>query len=111
MVTHPFAYCEVHSREPARAREFYAKMFAWKMNDTPIPIGTYTELHPGEGLEGGLSPTQLPGQSVWLVYVRVPDVRRATDQARALGAEVLHDVSEVPNVGWFSILRDPTGAP
>jgi len=27
-----------------------------------------------------------------------------------LGAQVLKDVTEVPQMGWFSIITDPTGA-
>ena len=43
-------------------------------------------------------------------YVLVADVEAATQRAKALGATVLKESTEVPNMGWFSIITDPTGA-
>jgi predicted enzyme related to lactoylglutathione lyase len=34
----------------------------------------------------------------------------ATAKAKSLGATVKKDVTEVPGMGWFSIIEDPTGA-
>ena len=34
----------------------------------------------------------------------------ATRKAQALGAKVMKDVTEVPDMGWFSVIVDPTGA-
>jgi predicted enzyme related to lactoylglutathione lyase len=47
---------------------------------------------------------------MWLAYVLVDDIRTATGKAKALGATILRDVTEVPGMGWFSIISDPTGA-
>jgi predicted enzyme related to lactoylglutathione lyase len=33
------------------------------------------------------------------------------EKARALGATVIREVTEVANMGYMSIIRDPTGAP
>jgi predicted enzyme related to lactoylglutathione lyase len=42
--------------------------------------------------------------------VLVEDVEAATNKARSLGATVMKDVTEVPGMGRFSIIADPTGA-
>lgn len=34
----------------------------------------------------------------------------STKKAQSLGATILKDVTEVPGMGWFSIVQDPTGA-
>ena len=53
----------------------------------------------------------VPGApSSWLAYVVVDDVKTSTEKARSLGAQVMKDVTEVPGMGWFSIIVDPTGA-
>ena len=53
----------------------------------------------------------MPGaSSSWLAYVLVDDVRALTAKAKSLGAKVMKDVTEVPDMGWFSIITDPTGA-
>ena len=109
-MSHAFSYCELHSEDPSRAKAFYRELFGWKMDDSPTPVGTYTEIHTGQGLEGGLMKSMLKGAPAWIVYIAVEDVRAETERARTLGAEVLGEVGEVPGVGWFSIVRDPTGA-
>jgi predicted enzyme related to lactoylglutathione lyase len=53
----------------------------------------------------------MPGQpSVWIPYVEVADVRAKTEKARSLGGTVVKDVTEVMDMGTFSIVLDPTGA-
>jgi len=50
------------------------------------------------------------GPAGWIPYVLVDDLRAATDKAKSLGGKVMKDVTEVPNMGWFSIIQDPTGS-
>ena len=53
----------------------------------------------------------VPGApSSWLAYVVVDDIKASTEKAQSLGASVMKDVTEVPGMGWFSIILDPTGA-
>jgi uncharacterized protein len=53
----------------------------------------------------------MPGApSAWLAYVGVENVQAATEKARSLGATIMREPTEVPNMGWFSIIVDPTGA-
>jgi hypothetical protein len=42
--------------------------------------------------------------------VGVDDIKAATAKAKALGAEISVDSHEIPNVGWMSVMNDPTGA-
>lgn len=46
----------------------------------------------------------------WIPYVLVDDVRASTDKAKSLGGEVMKDVTEMPDMGSFSIVQDPTGS-
>jgi predicted enzyme related to lactoylglutathione lyase len=77
----------------------------------PMSEMTYTMIKVGEGTGGGLMKNPMPGApSSWVPYVLVDDVRAATAKAKSLGATLMKDVSEVPGMGWFSIITDPTGA-
>jgi predicted enzyme related to lactoylglutathione lyase len=77
----------------------------------PMSEMTYTIIKVGEGTGGGLMKNPIPGaSSAWVPYVLVDNVRAATDKAKALGATLMKDVSEVPGMGSFSIVTDPTGA-
>ena len=98
-MTHAFSYLELHSEAPAKVKGFYTELFGWKMSDTPTPMGTYTEIKPESGLEGGLIKNMLRGAPAWIVYVAVDDVCAATAHAKTLGAEILGEVGgEVPGV-------------
>jgi predicted enzyme related to lactoylglutathione lyase len=63
------------------------------------------------GTGGGIMRHPVPGgPSMWLAYVNVDDVEASTKKAQSLGATVVRDKTEVPQMGWFSIITDPTGA-
>jgi predicted enzyme related to lactoylglutathione lyase len=111
-MANPFVHVELNTTDVAKAKAFYGKLFGWKLEDTPMPNGsTYTMIDVGGGTGGGILQHPMPGApSMWLAYVQVDDIRAATDQARSLGAQVAKDVTEIPNVGSFSVLVDPTGA-
>jgi predicted enzyme related to lactoylglutathione lyase len=49
------------------------------------------------------------GNQGWLAYVGVKDIQQSTDQARSLGAKIMLGPQEIPNIGWMTILQDPTG--
>jgi len=110
-MANPFVHVELNTTDPAQAKTFYGKLFDWKMQDMPMPQGTYTLIDVGEGTGGGLMKQLIPGApSAWLPYVVVDDIAAATQKAQSLGATVCKEVTEVPDMGWFSIIMDPTGA-
>ncbi len=110
-MANPFVHVELNTTDPAQAKTFYGKLFDWKMQDMPMPQGTYTMIDVGEGTGGGLMKQLIPGApSAWLPYVVVDDIAAATLKAQSLGATVCKEVTEVPDMGWFSIITDPTGA-
>ena len=110
-MANPFVHVELNTPDVDRAKSFYCKLFDWKMEDMPMPGGSYTIINVGEGTGGGLLKHPMPGApSMWLAYVLVDDIGASTRQAKSLGGSVKKDVTEVPGVGWFSIIEDPTGA-
>jgi predicted enzyme related to lactoylglutathione lyase len=111
-MANPFVHVELNTTDTAKAKSFYSQLFSWKLEDMPMGPGmTYTTISPGEGTGGGLMQHPVPGApSMWLAYVIVDDAKGATAKAKSLGASVEKDVTEVPGMGWFSIIKDPTGA-
>jgi hypothetical protein len=103
---------ELQTTDLKKARDFYARLFDWKLEDAPVPgFGTYTMIGVGEGTGGGIMKHPMPGApSMWLAYVVVDDLAAATKKAKSLGATVVKDVTEVMGAGHFSIISDPTGA-
>jgi predicted enzyme related to lactoylglutathione lyase len=111
IMANPFVHVELNTTDVAKAKAFYGKLFSWKMEDVPSPMGAYTMINVGEGTGGGLMKHPVPGApSAWLAYVLVDDIAAATQKAKSLGATVMKDVTEVMDMGWLSIIIDPTGA-
>src|SRR3954467_6551412 len=111
-MSNPFVHVELMTNDTAKAKSFFQSLFDWKLEDTKMPDGdTYTMIKVGEGTGGGMMKNPIPGApSAWMAYVLVDDVRAATDKARSLGAKIMKDFTEVPGMGYFSIITDPTGA-
>jgi predicted enzyme related to lactoylglutathione lyase len=111
-MANPFVHVELNTTDVDKAKEFYRHLFDWKLEDMSMgPSGNYTVIKVGDGTGGGLLKNPMPGvPSFWLAYVLVDDIGKATQKAKSLGAKIVKDSVEVPNMGWLSILEDPTGA-
>jgi len=107
----PFVHVELNTTDTERAKTFYGKLFDWKLEDVPMGPMTYTMINVGGGTGGGMMKQLIPGApSAWLPYVDVDDIKEATKRAKSLGATIMKDVTEVMEMGWLSIIVDPTGA-
>jgi predicted enzyme related to lactoylglutathione lyase len=110
-MANPFVHVELNTNDVGKAKAFYGRMFDWKMEDVPMGTETYTMIGVGDGTGGGLLQNSMPGaQSMWVAYVEVDDIHAATNKARSLGAAVIKEVSPVQDMGWLSMIVDPTGA-
>ncbi|MBV8844914.1 MAG: VOC family protein [Bryobacterales bacterium] len=110
-MANPFVHVELNSTDVEKSKAFYRQLFDWKLEDVPMGNMTYTTIGVGNGTGGGMTKQMMPGApSAWLSYVQVDDIRAATGKARSLGAHVIQDVTEVSDMGWLSIITDPTGA-
>ena len=108
-VPNPFCHVELNTTDLPKAKDFYNKLFDWKLED--MPGADYTMIRVGEGTGGGMMKNPIPGApSFWLSYVLVDDIQASTKKAKSLGASVMKDVTEIAGYGSFSVLADPTGA-
>ncbi len=107
----PFVHVELNSTDLPTSRAFYKKLFKWKLTDMPMPNGVYTMIDVGDGVGGGMMAQMQPdAPSSWMAYVLVDNIKKSTSKAAALGAKIVKDVTEIPGMGWLSIIIDPTGA-
>ncbi|HVS53870.1 MAG TPA: VOC family protein [Opitutaceae bacterium] len=109
----PFVHAELATTSVPKAKAFYSKLFAWKLKDFPNAAagGRYTMIEVGEGTGGGIMKQMMPGAgSTWMPYVLVKDIDASTKKAKKLGAKICKGVTEVEDMGWLSIIIDPTGA-
>lgn len=109
-----FVHIELQTQSTRQSKEFYGALFDWQLEDTPMgdgSNGSYTMIKVGDGVGGGMMKHTEPGApSMWIPYVSVDDVPASVAKARSLGAEIVCDTFEVPDCGWFGIIKDPAGA-
>jgi uncharacterized protein len=109
-MANPFVHLELCTPDTAKAKEFYSGLFGWSFTDNDMGGGMiYSTFKPDSGPGGGLF--SMPGvPTFWLAYVGVEDINAATEKAKSLGAKIHKGPQEIPNIGWLTILVDPTGA-
>ena len=99
-------HLELHTGDRARAVEFYARLCGWRPQEVRAGGSAYTALELG-AVGGGV--VECGARPLWLPYVEVDDVARATEHAHDLGAAVLLEPREGP-AGWRSVVSEPAGA-
>jgi uncharacterized protein len=108
MMSNRLVHLELHTADRSRALAFYAQLCGWRPEQVRAGRSTYTALELGGGDVGGGVVECGAGRSLWLPYVAVDDVGRATERARDLGASVLLEPREGP-AGWRSVVTEPAG--
>jgi predicted enzyme related to lactoylglutathione lyase len=113
--TGKFAWTELLTTDDAAARQFYTKVLGWNFAEMPMGPGmSYTVYQvdgkPAAGMMKMAGPQFKGVPPHWTSYLSVADCDAAVARATVLGAKVLAPPQDIPNIGRFSILQDPTGA-
>lgn len=108
-MTTNFGHIELVTQDIDKAKDFYQKLFGWKVRDLPdMPYSLFNEnLSPTGGM---MKSPQSEGESFWIPYLITDDISGLTEKARSLGATVHREVMVAGQYGWLSIINDPTGA-
>jgi len=107
-----FCWDQLMTPDPGAAREFYGPLFGWDFRTQDMgPMGEYTFAMRGERCEVGFlrMPPDAGAPPNWLAYVAVDDVDTSAKSCAELGGKVERDPDDIPNVGRFAVLADPTG--
>ena len=102
------------TRDLARAKDFYTKVFGYGIKSNPMPGGgEYVEWQVnGRSVAGGqamgsMYPPDVPPH--WLVYFTVANTDDTVKRAQELGAQVMSQPMDIPQ-GRMAVLADPQGA-
>lgn len=104
---------ELQTYDTASAGKFYRAVFGWRPTTGRAAGNEYTSFMVDERPVAGMLAVQPEWGAVppsWSVYLGVDDVAAACSLAVSLGGKVEVQPSEIPNVGWFALLRDPQGS-
>jgi len=102
------------TRDTEKAGKFYAELIGWKPTDSGMPGMNYMMMKAGETNAGGMMamPPEVPDQvpAHWMAYITVDDVDSCATKAKQLGGQVCAGPQDIPGVGRFCVITDPTGA-
>jgi predicted enzyme related to lactoylglutathione lyase len=107
-----FCWDELLTSDPGAALAFYREIFGWGVEDKDMgPMGTYHVLKRGEAMAAGIMAQPMPGApTAWLAYVAVDDVDASAKRAERLRGKIVSPPTDIPGIGRFSVIQDPTGA-
>jgi predicted enzyme related to lactoylglutathione lyase len=109
-----FAWNELLTRDMERARAFYGAILGWEYDTFDVEGHPYWVAKKNDGAVAGIGMVEHGPvntmQAYWLNTVEVDDVDAATAIAASLGAAIIEQPHDVPNIGRFAALRDPNGA-
>jgi predicted enzyme related to lactoylglutathione lyase len=102
-----FVWDELHSTDADSAKRFYGQLFGWT---TAQMMENYEIFSAGETQAAGLYADSDAHGSYWLTYLGVDDVDASAAKAQERGAGVIVEPADIPDIGRFAVITDPTGA-
>ena len=114
--TGTFCWTELMTRDVEKAKKFYSSLIGWKIEGMDMGGFTYHLLHtPVSGEQvGGMMQMEGPKfEGVpphWMPYIAVDDIDGSAKKAVELGGKIKVPPTDIPNIGRFCVLQDPTGA-
>jgi predicted enzyme related to lactoylglutathione lyase len=111
-VAHKPVWVDLSSTDPAGARDYYSKLFGWKIEVNPDPkYGGYAMAQSGGKDVAGIGPTQAPGSpSAWMIYIGTKDSEQTAKKVTEAGGKVIVPGMDVPEQGIMAVYQDPSGA-
>jgi uncharacterized protein len=106
------AWVDLATSDAAAARDFYGKLFGWKIEISPDPqYGGYGMAEKdGTGI-AGIGPKQDPNApTAWSIYFGSEDLSALATKVRLAGGTVAMEPFDVGDQGRMAVFQDPTGA-
>ena len=108
-----FCWNELATTDAAAAKKFYTELFGWQLKEGDAAPGPYTEIVAGGRPAGGIFQMgkefgEAPPH--WTVYVAVDDVDASARKVEELGGKIRMPPMDIPDVGRFCVITDPSGA-
>ncbi|HYM49505.1 MAG TPA: VOC family protein [Candidatus Limnocylindrales bacterium] len=106
-----WSWSELYSRDMAKAKAFYQKVFGWGLKETPGEP-PYTEFQvDGRSVAGGMPMSMMPAEVPphWATYFNVANLNESLKTVKGQGGRVLFGPQDTP-MGPFATVQDPQGA-
>ncbi len=110
MKEHTLVHFDLPASNPEELSQFYKNLFGWqftKFGDQQYwLIAPKDAKEPMEGIGGMFKREDAPEQGI-TNYFLVKNIDESVAKAKSLGAKVIQEKVEIPQVGWSATLKDP----
>lgn len=105
-------WVDLSSSDAAASREFYSKVFGWKVEVNPDPqYGGYGMAKVGDKQVAGIGPKMSAEQpTAWSIYIGTDDADALAKKVEAAGGKVIAPPFAVGDQGKMGAFQDPSGA-
>ncbi len=105
-------WVDLSTTDAAAAREFYSKVFGWKIEVNPDPqYGGYGMAKVGGNQVAGIAAKMSPeAPTAWSVYIGTDDADGLAKKVQAAGGNVVAPPFDVGDQGRMAAFQDPSGA-
>jgi uncharacterized protein len=107
------AWVDLATTDAAAARDFYSKLFGWKLEVSDDPqYGGYATAKIDDKSVGGIGPKQEgdTSPSAWSLYIGTDDIETMAGDVQAAGGTVIAPPFDVGDQGRMAVFQDPSGA-
>ena len=114
-----FCWNDLATTNVAEAKKFYGELLGWQFKESEATGMSYTEIsNDGQNFFGGMWQTDQCGDAAaseippphWMSYIAVDDVDASAAKVWELGGKVCVPPTDIPSVGRFCVVNDPSGA-
>jgi hypothetical protein len=102
---HGFCHIEIPTTDSQKSKEFYNKVFGWKINESN-PDYLMFSTPDNEG--GGFTTLSKPVQGGVVLYIEVDDIEKKLTEIQTAGGKTVKGKTGIsPEFGFYALFTDP----
>nr|WP_108870580.1 VOC family protein [Tessaracoccus timonensis] len=112
------AWLDYGATDAAAAKEFYAGLFGWEIDDLGEEVAHYNMIRKGDSLVGGFMdiagmtcPDGSPLEAYWGVFLAVDNAENSAKTVESNGGTLVFPVGSAGAAGSFAVMSDPAQHP
>jgi uncharacterized protein len=110
-MSNPVMHWQMISANPDRIAQFYGELFDWKISVANGMGYRMIEAEQGNGIGGGIWPSQPEGSEITQIYIEVRDIDDVLRRIQTLGGKILVSKQLLPDGDAMALATDPLGRP
>jgi predicted enzyme related to lactoylglutathione lyase len=104
---HGFGHTEIPTTDMQKSKDFYSKIFGWKMSED---MPGYVLFKTGDDQGGGFTQETKPTHDGVVLYIEVDDITKKLAEIENAGGRTIKEKTVIsPEYGSYALFTDPCG--